>query len=489
MDAFNDFDFKAQISRNPKCCQSAESTVLGYLYPSHKNMNEKTFGEATRKALGIPDTVAIGFQYRAIINRDGRRPKWNKESPAPAALHIEIDSRFATLYQHKAATLWSKCRSKDKRGLRRYPNGVVLRLIPCFSNAAIRSLPTHDQEDILQFSYKQQCFVAEHLVTLDFAFIANLDLPLSTQEPMTLRRFIMSQAPEAAPTARLFHNVDRGWNSTTKTTFATATVYQQEARAWIDAMIPYATHQYGDLVKKWFTPQGMEVFSNIRYDPTKRTTNLTSTNFKESLAENLWGMGDSWKPTIPRPDAENLNPTNTTSTPTNPTPPSQNATQANTTNPTGTEGSTQAMDVDANDKSITNNFASGQSVASLGRFFGKETEAETVESVPLEGAIQFDPSTIDQNKTIDLSQQDEYSMSTMGKTTDSTRLKLVNAKDHIQDQATQIEALRAQLALLNQANPPQTPPKRKDKYDTNDVDEMLSDQDDDKGEENDEMTL
>jgi hypothetical protein len=53
------------IQRQPKACQAAKSECIGWMMYSCKSMNSNTFIPAIKKALNIPDTIAIGIQFRS----------------------------------------------------------------------------------------------------------------------------------------------------------------------------------------------------------------------------------------------------------------------------------------------------------------------------------------------------------------------------------------------------------------------------------------
>jgi hypothetical protein len=90
---------KLTISRQPRPCQAAKTECIGWLMYSRKSMNSDTFVPAIKKALNLPSYVEIGVQYRAITNKTGKKPKYNKEEPPTAALHLDMDERYALVYQ------------------------------------------------------------------------------------------------------------------------------------------------------------------------------------------------------------------------------------------------------------------------------------------------------------------------------------------------------------------------------------------------------
>jgi hypothetical protein len=84
-------------------------------------MNSNTFILAIKKALNIPDTVAIDIQFRSIANENGKTPAFDKENPPAAAIHhLDMDEPYALVYQARCASLWRK---NSKQCL---PNGVQL---------------------------------------------------------------------------------------------------------------------------------------------------------------------------------------------------------------------------------------------------------------------------------------------------------------------------------------------------------------------------
>jgi hypothetical protein len=59
---------------------------------SCKSINSATI-PAIKQALNIPDTVAIGIQYRTIADANGKKPPFNKDNPPAAAIHLDIEWR------------------------------------------------------------------------------------------------------------------------------------------------------------------------------------------------------------------------------------------------------------------------------------------------------------------------------------------------------------------------------------------------------------
>ena len=120
---------KISIQRQPRPCQAAKSECIGWLMYSSKSINSDTFIPAIKAALDMSEEVAVGISFRAISDENGKKPPWNKDEPPASAIHVDINKRYALLYQAKAASMWRKNSKK------RAPNEVQLRLVPCFTSA------------------------------------------------------------------------------------------------------------------------------------------------------------------------------------------------------------------------------------------------------------------------------------------------------------------------------------------------------------------
>jgi hypothetical protein len=91
---------------------------------------------------------------------------------------------------------------------------------------------------------RQIYFVKDHLRTLPpYFFISQLDTPLSEENPMTLRRAMMSRAPTKSATSRLIHNVDASWNQPSKHIITTVVARKVEPQPFLVNMIPFWWHR------------------------------------------------------------------------------------------------------------------------------------------------------------------------------------------------------------------------------------------------------
>ena len=107
-DQFASSKHRMTIHRQPRPCQAAKSECIGWMMYSCKSMNSATFIPAIKKALNIPEDVEIGIQYRTIANEHGKKPPFNRDDPPAAAIHLDIDERYALVYQTRASSLWRK---------------------------------------------------------------------------------------------------------------------------------------------------------------------------------------------------------------------------------------------------------------------------------------------------------------------------------------------------------------------------------------------
>jgi hypothetical protein len=314
-------------------------------------MKSATFIPAVKKALNIPEDVEIGIQYQTIANQHGKKPAFNHDDPPAAAIHLDIDERYELVYQARAASLWRK---NSKKSL---PNGVQLRLVPCFTSATGKSMTDTQRSDAMTLAERQYYFVKEHLKMLPaYFFISQSDTPISEENEMTLRRAMMSQSPPKQSTALLIHNVDVAWNQTTKHAITTVVGREQEAQRLLVNMIPEYLHQFGEGATKWFTGAGLLVYKDVKWNPTKGTTSSAKEHKSEEMVkEDLWGLNDKW---------EELKKTKASNT----TRPDASTLDADTM-ATGEESKTSTPTADESKTPGTARLGSDKSIASFGNLF------------------------------------------------------------------------------------------------------------------------
>jgi hypothetical protein len=270
---------------------------------------------------------------------------------------------------------------------------------------------------------------------------------------MTLRRAMMSRAPQDRPASRLIHNVDQSWNQPSKYIVTTVIGREAEANRFLTNLIPEMLHIYGPEAAKWFTSTGLSIYQHVKYD--SKTGRTTSAKAKESAAlvkEDLWDLSDQWKTLAAaatskeqRPDTNVLNGSSSLNSP------------DATTEATARK---EAIEVP-----ILERLTSDKSVASFRGTFGRETDSddEREDASAAAAAAAAPPTEItgtqfvfsheqvqrDHEKALAGSVSDGRSMSTAGKTTDSTRLKLKEAQEQIADLKLALARKPLEVTLAN----------------------------------------
>ena len=437
--AFEDFKFDVRFTRQPNHCQATHVECIGWLYGSTKTISETTFVPAIKKALNLSDKIAFGIQWRVITNKFGKQPPYDQDNPPPSAIHLDIDKRFATLVQKQAGALWKKYhKNKEKPAL---PNDIQLRLVPCFSSkySEARKTPT-TEENVILMAEKQQYFVTHCIEKVDVPFVKLLDSPLSDTNPITLRQAMMARAPPDDPTKRLIHNVDMSWNDRNQAQATTIKPLLSYTHDFISSLIPEMVYRYGQECQKWFTSDGISYFDNVTWDPKKMaTTSTTDTDTQELVDEDLWGLGDDWKLT-----SQMIAPTATkvgTSILKNKTRSNVNKDRVTTT----------FLETDDDIKSFASAFGVEHSTASpTGEDTGQTKKGSMVKlSSEVLTALNSKKGPVD---------HETCSMSTAARTTESTRVKLQDARQQIDEQLQEIELLRKMIAV-NRVTQTQTNPK------------------------------
>ena len=416
-------DLHVAIPQNPIPCQATRPTCIGWLFGSSKYINEKTFLPAMRSTLKIPEDCKIGMQWRAIVNSNGKRPNFDNPNSTPCALHLDVSDEYAPTISLRASELWCSRQSRPKKTHPRLPNDVQLRLVPCFSNSLTRARSDTSKADITQMAEKQHYFFETVLQKIEVPFIRLLDTELSPQESVTLRRIIMARAPAGSPTKRLVHNVDFNWNGS-KVIITTPIRFLLETTNFANNLIPALRHDYGADIDKWFTAAGIQLFKDHTWDPESSTSSTRLEQATKAIAdEDLWDLGDSWKKsTMNRPDLPNPEPMNQTSIP-------------------------------QNRSSCPPDFGDDSDIRSFASAFQRQSTSSPVtlpNTTKTAGTVHLSAETIhdlhNKNSTDD-DDRDVLSMSTAAKTTESTRIKLQNAKGTIATQASELE--QAKFAMLH----------------------------------------
>ncbi len=119
------------------------------------------------------------------------------------------------------------------------------------------------RSDAKTLAERQYFFVKEHLRVIDYHFISQLDTPIATDNPMTLRRAMMARAPKNCPTSRLIHNVAQSWNNTSKSMVTTVIGREEEANRFIANLILELLFINGPESRTWLSDQGLNVYKAL----------------------------------------------------------------------------------------------------------------------------------------------------------------------------------------------------------------------------------
>jgi hypothetical protein len=296
-------------------------------------------------------------------------------------------------------------------------------------------------------------FMKTHLKMLPpYYFISQLDTPLSKENPITLRRAMMVQAPKNQPSSRLIHNVDIGWGQTTKYTITTVIGREQEASRFLSNMIPEYLNRFGEQASKWFSSPGLIVCKDVKCNPEKGTTMLTNKHVSDAMVkEDLWGLNEKWEEIrsnkstgddSARPDESKLDSTE----------PKETAIPETTTNTRlGSDKSIALFGNVYNCQKDTDNMRAEALIA-------KEAAERVIEITGTQ--FEFNPAQLEQDrqKEIDGPMPTGFSMSTAAKTTQSTRLKLKEAQDKIGE--LRLALAKQKIASLQESSintPEETP--------------------------------
>jgi len=264
---------------------------------------------------------------------------------------------------------------------------------------------------------KQQFLTNTYTVKIENGHILNLDAEV---KKMTLRKYLMSRAPQNSVIQRLFVSVDKSWRGS-NFTLVTVKPYAAEAMKALNSMIPECLHHYGEeAAKVWFSNAGLLAFQNVKWDPKKQSTTSHQDSATRALVEeDLFQIGTNWKIEAPI-----LTPTSTRDT-------------RATTPPKYTVENLLASRNTDND------------VRSFGSVFGRTHDSNSLahESIDVDDTpktvIQIDPNLVITTND----HQDDISLgaSSAGFTTGTTRAKLHNQTEINAELLKENQALAAMI--------------------------------------------
>ena len=398
-----------EIFKNPIIVDAPSNMCLGWLlYSTHKIHSEDYTGALIR-SLKLKDIVIdrsqIGFKWQAIAPPNGRRTKWDRaDPPSPSALHLYVASDFEHLIRRAVGEIYATPKSQGIGKL--YPQKVLVRLIPCYTNKITQILDPSLRAEISRATDYQLYFNTTHIRTIEFTGVNALDSPLSKQRAITLRDIIMSLAPKDNPRKRIFQSVDTDWKSHSKCHFTTVSKMHDHALDMVSMLIPYLRSTHGKKVDKWFTITACKRADGTVYNPTSQTvTSLEAASLRETLQSDVWEMSEDFAA-------------------------HQNSHSAS--RPTEISGAATAMEA----ATVIAPHLDDQTLGTL-KTFGPEVYGTQPGPQP----VRLDDLEVVENQK---DTRDQFKGSTMGKTTGKTRLELRQTKLALETATAKIDTAAAQ---------------------------------------------
>lgn len=437
------------FTRDPIPCQAMKPACVGWLFASHKWINSDSLLKDIVNKAKIPAYVPIGLQWRAIKDARGFSPKWVQGERQPMALHIDIDSEYASVYEPILANVFKKHGKLSEK-----PRGLDLRLVPCFGTDTGKNATETQREAMGELRDKQEYLVHVWFVKISSYHILSLQRPTgSSKDPWSLYRYLKSLTPSGQPTARLIHSIDKAWNDPSETIIITTKAYHQETLQALRTMIPYCAYRWGTGCVGWFTNKGIRAFEGQNWDPARKTTiSEADKEVQDVVEEDYFGMGDAWKK-----EEASKRPGGTTVAKTAP-PPASFPTKKNS--PSGLINSLSAK--------------KGGDVASLGSVYNRPHDGDTAfttrvgtddaASVSTKGTLSHEDKEVAEIIDVDMEEVSQATVKTKtsAKTAETSRVQreemakeLADMKDLIRKQAEQMkmyetmhqEYLQARLSL------------------------------------------
>ena len=419
-------DIPITISYSPFCCQCPNWIHYGWLLFSTKSINQKTFEPEMRRMLSIPDNVACGVTWRTIKDPNKKQYQWTDKTPPPQAWHLEIEEAFAFQFHQAVANLFKKGSSKRV-------NGIQLRMVPCFAGYQSELIYEPSTKASMVIAANNQQKFCKNIKSTPSSFIMALDYPdPSLPTKATLRDHLMSRSPDGCVISRVFHNVDPTWNRPGQYSFTHVPSNGVHAAKAIARMIPECMYLYPNAVQFWFTPSALLAHADSTWDPDKKEAKTNAhTCIASIIDEDLWNVND-WSDDD---DAKK---------------PANNKSQSDKT--------TEKTKVILSEIPKTMaEYHTADDLQSFGPALGrKRTDASITEDTKVAEArktdIQFDAEAIAKatEEAKEKDDDDGLSMSTMAKTTGTTRLKLKMSQEKNAEVTQEMKLMKEKMAEMEE---------------------------------------
>ena len=426
MGVMEELGLPVNISYSPFCYQCPNWVHYGWLLFSTKSINQDTFQPAMRKMLGIPDHVACGVTWRTIKDPNGVQYKWDEKIAPPQAWHLEIEEEYAVQFHQRVANLFKKGSSKRV-------NGIQLRLVPCFSGYHNELIYAASTKDSCVIGARNQQKFCRRIKFKHSSFIMALDYPdPDCATPYTLRDYLMSRSPDGCVISRVFHNVDPTWNKPGHFSFTFTPSNGVHAAKAIARMIPECMYHHPNAVKFWFTGSALLAHANSTWDPDKKEAKTNAhTCIAAIIDEDLWNM-DEWSD-------------------------DEDTTKVSATKDEKESSKAKTKVILSEIPATMSEYQGADDLKSFGPALGrvrtdKSIEADNTVAVERKTAIDFDKAALEKASAESKEEDgmDDMSMSTMAKTTGTTRLKLKMSQEKTAEVSKENRLMKEKMEELEE---------------------------------------
>ena len=243
-------EHKIGLWQRPLQCE--ETTVLGWLLYSTREMDVKSLAEAIYQSSGL----VLGLRWRIITL--GKKGAISPELQI-RAIHIEANSADTV-----AAKTWIK-RTYGSQSTGPFPNGIRMRLVPELTPLT----NTYTRVKIDRLRARQSAFTKGVLRATTWE-LHSLDYA-SKETGTTLRDLIMGIRAKEKPELLLFHSVDDHWQGNGHVvTFLPS--FQSEARMILSCLLTYLQFYHPDKaadIATYFTEPAVERAEEAKWDPVR----------------------------------------------------------------------------------------------------------------------------------------------------------------------------------------------------------------------------
>jgi hypothetical protein len=251
--------------------QCERTYSLGWLLWSFRSIDTRVLSEEILKL----HNIKISLRYSAISTNQGK----DRGENTVKALHIWIagDQEYA-----KTKEIIQDIYSTTSTS---YPLEIKMRFVPNATRLSIARL-----NKIKKLQQRQAAFIATIEISSSRSWeIANLDSEIGTLP--TLRAMLMEQRTKDTMSS-LFLSVDNAYKRNDLVIFTYLPRYEQEARNFIMAMVPYMIYRFGNTrISEYFTNEACERAKEVEWDEQKQEIITKDDKYIDTLFNDL----DEWE--------------------------------------------------------------------------------------------------------------------------------------------------------------------------------------------------